>query len=293
MSKGSQTEDPVVESGFDDEYEDFQSEWERDHQSLARTGNVIRQQDLKIGETKIRMVEPAKYFSAWVHGVQDTSSKWRKLICHGRKEVMLDKSKKPQMDPDECPVCEHVLANQIERGFPKRKFYFRCISRQRQAECAEQGIPNEILILECGPQLFDEIYSIATSPDYMEDLWEDEDQIRPKMNPKKPTDQLQRINLTLFDFIIKKEKTGNDDKDVKYSAMAAGRKGWGPLTDEEKELIAVGLPSVDYLITPSPQEKIDAVLHGESDGSADEPTETRGQRTSKAPKDGDVPFDNE
>jgi hypothetical protein len=279
--------------GFDDEYEDFQSEWERDHQSIGRAGNILRQQDLKLGETRVRIVDPCKYFSCFVHSMQDTHGKWKRLVCHGEKEIMLDKSRKPPMDPEHCPICEHILANNLKQGFPKRNFYFRVISRQRQAECTEQGIPNEILILQCGPQLFDSMYDIATTADYKEDLFED-DGTTPKMDPRKPGVQASRINLTLFDFIIKKEKTGNADVDVQYSAQAAW-KGRGPLTDEEAKLIAEGLPSVDNLIKPSSEEKIKAVLFGESDGSESEPDEPRGRRTAKSPSSdsGDVPFDKE
>ncbi|MFA5036605.1 MAG: hypothetical protein WC479_05465 [Candidatus Izemoplasmatales bacterium] len=281
--------------GFDQDYEDFQGEWEDAHQSVQRGGTtLVRQQDLKLGETRIRMVEAAKFFSAWTHTVQDKNNKYRKLICHGRKEIMSDKQRKPRMDPDNCPVCEHVLALQDERGYPKQKFYFRILNRIRQKECAEQGIPDEILILEAGPQLFDAIYAIATSPDYKEDLWEDEEQKVPKMDPKTG-EQAQRINLTLFDLVIKKEKTGPQDYDVKYTVLAGGKKSWGPLSESEQETVAAGLPSVEWLITPSTQEKIEEVLHGESSGD-DEPeaNASRGRRTARGPKEadgGDVGFD--
>jgi len=266
--------------GFDEDYESFQSDWEDAHQSVQRGGStLIRQQDLKLGETKIRIVEAARFFSAWTHTVQDTSNKYRKLICRGRKEIMKDKTRKPRMDPDFCPVCEHVLAEQDERGYPKQKFYFRIISRTRQKECYEQGIEDEILILEAGPQLFDAIYAIATSPDYKEDLFE-EDGKTPLMDPKNPEVQAQRINLARFDLTIKKEKTGNQDYHVKYTVLAGGPKTWGPLTEAEQAVVDKGLPPVEWLITPASDEKIHEVLHGES-SSDDEPEQARGSRTSK------------
>lgn len=280
-------------TGFDQDYEDFQGDWEDAHQSVQRGGStLIRQQDLKLGETRIRVIEPARFFSAFTHTVQDKNHKYRKLICHGRKEVMKDKSRKPRMDPDACKVCERVLELQDERGYPKQKFYFRIFSRTRQKECEEQGIPNEMLILECGPQLFDAIYAIATSADYKEDLWEDEAKTKPKID-EKTGEQAQRINLTEFDLIIKKEKTGQQDVDVKYSVIAGGRKSWGPLTEDELEIMAGGLPKVDWLITPSSDEKIEEVLNGES-SSEDEPEEARGKRTSRGEKKAgsdDVGFD--
>jgi hypothetical protein len=200
------------------------------------------------------------------------------------------------MDPDNCPICEHVLAEQDERGYPKQKFYFRIISRQRQKECQEQGIPDEILILETGPQLFDAIYAIATSPDYKEDLFEEDGKtpkmVEDKQNPGQKI-QAQRINLTRFDLTIKKEKTGNQDYDVKYTVLAGGPKTWGDLSESEQSAVDAGLPPVEWLITPSSQEKIEEVLHGES-SSDDDPGDSRGKRTGKKASESgsdDVGFD--
>lgn len=280
--------DEEVGTSFEDEYEDFQKEWDDANRMIQRGGNTIRQQELKIGESRFRIVDPAKFFSAWIHSVQDKDGKWRRLVCHGRKEIMSNKNLKPRMDPEACPVCEHVLAmgNTVmaQRGYPSIKFFFRVFSRQQQEEARAQGVPCEIMILEIGPQLLGAISSIANSPDFMEDLWEDEAKTIKKIDPKDPTKQAQRINLTKFDIIIKKEKTGKEDKDVKYTAFGSGQKGWGPFSEEEQELIKEGVPSVDYLVAPSSKEKIDRVLFGKTD-EEEEPGEARGRRTSKAPKE--------
>lgn len=264
---------------FEEEYSDFQNQWEDTHRSLARGGlSLLRQSDLKFGETRLRMVLPAGFKTAWRHSVQDTNGKWKRLVCSGRKEIMKDKSLRPRMDPEACLVCSTVLADQNQRGYPRFAAYFYIFNRINQNIADQQEDDYEIEILEAGPQLYDAIFAIATSEDYKRDI--EKDGVAKSI-----------IDLTQFDIIINKKKTGSRDVDVEYSCLAGGRKTWVPFTDKENAAIAKGLPSMDWLIDPPSTEKIRSVFNGETDGGSEEP-EPRGKRTSKPnTANGDVPFD--
>lgn len=283
------TERDMGEHRFENDYENIVNQWETGRKSVQRGGSdLVRQQDLKGGDegNPIRFAEN-RFHSCWLHMIQ-RNGKWKRLVCRGKRELLEDPNRRPALDPDNCPVCEWALEKDNKSAFPRQRFYFRVFDRNYQAQQKAAGLPDSIRIYEVGPQLFEGVSNVAMHPSYMK-VVKDKDE-NPVLDPKtgKP---MAKINLTGFDIILQRKKTGPQDIDVKYSVLAAGPAGHGEYTNAEKELILNSMPAIDKLVAPSTDAQINEALY---DGHNEEQRSEESRVTRKTREDSDrVPFDND
>jgi hypothetical protein len=283
--------------GFESEVEDLYDEWESERKSVQRGGaqtRVLYQKNLAFGETNALRVRFAEnqFHRAWVHYVQDAKeNKKKKLICHGNPKILKDKSLKVKIDPDNCPICRELLQRGLKDDalVPSLKYYFRVFDRKFQKEQKENGLDDQITIIEVGPQLFGEVASVAAHSDHMVPVWEDEAKTIPVIDPKSGKQKLA-IDLINYDIALKKEKTGPKDFDVEYKCLTCGPKGWYALTEDELELIANGMPNIDWFVKPSSEARINKVLFGIEDNGENAEEDIDAKVSRIADEDGRVPF---
>jgi hypothetical protein len=284
----------IRQEQFDEDYADSVEMWENTRKALDKGGKVlIRQQDIPVegGGLKVRVVKGpyGTFAQAYVHMVQ-TPEGWKRVICRGNITT-LQNSPKPQLDPENCPICDWALEHGYERFYPKAKFYFVIINRLYQEEQAASGLPNNLQIIEAGPQLWKAIGAVATHPAYLETVRDAKGEVVVDPETKKPK---KRVNLSVRDLYLTKTTGKNPkkgDMDVEYGAIADSESY--PLTDEEKTLIMEKMPKLDGLVTSDNEanvKKIEELLGGGGPVEEKKPPPSRVGRTKKEDSDR-VPFD--
>jgi hypothetical protein len=112
MSEDEGLDKEARQAEFEEEADSVES-WEKARKSLSAGGKVLfRQQDIKPNTRNglaVRFIRGpfGTWAQAWVHMIK-VGKDWKgckRIVCLGDVEKM-NNSAKPQLDPDNCPICE-------------------------------------------------------------------------------------------------------------------------------------------------------------------------------------------
>lgn len=128
--------------------------WEKGRDALKGGGGIgtIRRIKFKEGTSIIRLIEN-DYEEAWVHhfpGVNDKGEEvTRRAVCLGKTE---------------CPVCKIITETGNTDLKAKHRFYMNVINRKEERKHPDKYF--DVELLECGPQIFEQIANFAVDPEY-------------------------------------------------------------------------------------------------------------------------------